>query len=78
MHNQTDRANLPETDGSAGIEQPALRVGSGSSACAGESPAASTLRGFGFTVAAGTMRHWYVGKDGVKRWVHNDMPTNVV
>ncbi len=34
------------------------------------------LRGFGLTLSmqpAGA-RHWYIGADGVKRWVDNDLP----
>lgn len=38
----------------------------------------SGLRGFGMTFtfgnAGGPPRHWYAGKDGVRRWSHNDEP----
>lgn len=35
-----------------------------------------SLRGFGMTmdIERGIIRHWYVGKDGVKRWVDNNEP----
>lgn len=74
MHNQTDQMDAPETDGSAGVRKLASRVGSGGTARPGESPGASTLRGFGTTFANGGMRNWYVGVDGVKRWADNDQP----
>lgn len=44
MHNQTDRTNLPEPDGSAGREQAASRVGSGGDVRSGESPDVSTFQ----------------------------------
>lgn len=36
------------------------------------------LRGFGFTmgIPGGTVRSWYVGPDGVQRWIHSDEPVN--
>lgn len=32
------------------------------------------LRGFGFTadLKSGRTRHWYIDKDGIKRWLDND------
>ncbi len=34
------------------------------------------LRGFGLTLSMQPTgaRHWYIGADGVKRWVDNDLP----
>jgi hypothetical protein len=34
----------------------------------------SALRGFGMTfdVASGTVRNWYIARDGAKRWADND------
>jgi hypothetical protein len=34
------------------------------------------MQGFGFTydVKLGILRNWYVDKDGIKRWVDNDLP----
>lgn len=46
MHNQTDRTNLPEHDGTSGREQAALRVGSGGNARSGASPDVSTFDQF--------------------------------
>jgi hypothetical protein len=35
-----------------------------------------TLRGFGITydLQTGKARHWYMGSDGIKRWLDNDQP----
>lgn len=38
----------------------------------------SALRGFGFTHENGVIRHWYIGSDGVKRWVVGDKPVDEV
>jgi hypothetical protein len=35
-----------------------------------------TLRGFGFTYENGIGRHWYIGADGIKRWVVGDQPVD--
>lgn len=43
MHNKTDHADAPETDGSAGVQKVASSVGSGDQPRSGESPDASTL-----------------------------------
>ena len=69
MHNQTDQMERPMRAGHA--EKLASRVGGGGFVRAGESPAASTLRGFGFSYEGGRLRHWYF-KDGVKRWADDD------
>lgn len=36
------------------------------------------LRGFGvtFDLETGSVRQWYVGADGVKRWADNDAPVD--
>lgn len=35
-----------------------------------------TLRGFGtlYDLQTGTSRLWYMGSDGIKRWMDNDQP----
>lgn len=35
--------------------------------------------GFGveFDIISGTKRQWYMGKDGVRRFVHNDTPCDL-
>lgn len=30
------------------------------------------LRGFGSVIESGTVRHWYIDKEGTKRWLDND------
>ena len=34
--------------------------------------------GFGFVldINNGTIRHWFLGKDGIKHWVDNNEPVN--
>lgn len=36
------------------------------------------MRGFGMQldIESGTMRRWFVGADGIKRWADNDTPVN--
>ncbi len=36
----------------------------------------SGLRGFGFVFENGRCRNWYVGADGVKRWVAGNQPVD--
>lgn len=38
------------------------------------------MRGFGFTfdIASQGLRQWYMGEDGVKRWLYSDEPCSVV
>lgn len=43
MHNQTDHVNAPATEGSAGVQKLASRVGSGGVARVGVSPTASAF-----------------------------------
>jgi hypothetical protein len=35
------------------------------------------LRGFGMTIEGGTVRKWYAGEDGVRRWADNDQPVDI-
>ena len=34
----------------------------------------SITGGFGFTFDSGFLRRWYMGRDGIRRWVDNDAP----
>ena len=36
------------------------------------------MRGFGFEmdVPSGAVRYWYIGDDGIKRWVMGDKPVD--
>ncbi|MDR7193393.1 hypothetical protein [Luteimonas terrae] len=38
------------------------------------------IGGFGTTydLQTGTARHWYIGRDGVKRWSDTDTPVDAV
>lgn len=36
------------------------------------------MRGFGFEfdLRGGTVRNWYAGQDGIRRWADNDQPVD--